>query len=54
MSTKNTKIDTDTIKAIESVIAKGDTAQITPSPGGGVKVIHLQRTIILDTGKKPK
>lgn len=52
--TLSATMNDDIIKAIETVIAKGDTAQVTPSPGGGIKVIHIQRRIILDTGNKTK
>lgn len=48
------QVDAQTIKAIESVLSKGDTAEVKPSPSGGVKVIHIQRTIVSDTGKKTK
>lgn len=48
------QIDPATIKAIETVIAKGDRAEVIPAPGGGVKVIHIQKTLVAETGKKTK
>ncbi len=36
-------MDSETIKAIESVIAKGDRVEIIPVKDG-VKVIHIKRT----------
>lgn len=35
-------MDEKTIKAIESVLAKGDRAELIPVKGG-VKVIHIKR-----------
>ena len=50
----NIQIDPATIKAIESVLSKGDRAEVIPSPGGGVKVIHIQKTLVSDSGRKTK
>lgn len=36
-------MDSETIKAIESVLAKGDRVEIIPVKEG-VKVIHIKRT----------
>lgn len=36
-------MDSETIKAIESVLAKGDRVEIIPVKDG-VKVIHIKRT----------
>lgn len=48
---QKTQINATTIKAIESVLSKGDKVEVIPAPDGGVKVIRLQRKIILDTSK---
>ena len=40
-----------TIHAIEAVLAKGDTVQITPAPNGGIKVLRIKREIVYDTNK---
>ena len=45
-------IDPATIKAIESVLAKGDRAEVIRAPNGGVKVIHIQKTLVSDTSRK--
>lgn len=51
---KNTTLEKTTIRAIESVLSIGDRAEVIPAPGGGVKVIHIQKTLIADTSKKTK
>lgn len=52
--TDNIKLDAKTIQAIGYVLSRGDRAEVFPSPGGGVKVIHIQKTLVSDTGKKTK
>lgn len=52
--TDNRRLDAKTIRAIECVLSKGDRAEVLPAPGGGVKVIHIQKTLVSDTGKKKK
>ena len=35
-----------TIKTIESILSKGDRAELIPGPGGTVKVIHIKRKTV--------
>lgn len=46
-----TKLTPKAIAAIEVILAKGDRAEVIPSPEG-VKVLHIRRVIALDTSKK--
>lgn len=39
-------MDEKTIKAIESVLAKGDRAEVIPGPNQSVKVIHIKRKVV--------
>lgn len=41
----NLQIDPSTIKAIESVLAKGDRAEVVPVKGG-VKVLRVRRETV--------
>lgn len=47
----NQQIDHATIKAIESVLAKGDRAEIVPVKDG-VKVLRVKRETVRDGNKK--
>lgn len=40
------------IKAIEAILAKGDSAEVRPGPNGSVKVIHIKKILVADTSKK--
>lgn len=42
MNTKGTRIDATTIKAIESVLSKGDRVEVIPVKDG-VKVMRIKR-----------
>lgn len=44
------QIDTNTIKAIESVLAKGDRAEVVPVKDG-VKVLRVRREAVKTHGK---
>lgn len=48
------RVDANTIKAIEFILSKGDRAEVICAPGGGIKVIHIQKTLISDSGRKTK
>lgn len=39
------------IRAIETILAKGDTAQVAPGPNGSVKILRIKREIVYDTNK---
>lgn len=39
------------IKSVESVLSKGDRAELIPGPNGTVKVLHIRRTIV-NTGQE--
>lgn len=39
------------IKAIETILAKGDRAEVLPGPKGTVKVIQIKRQVAVDTSK---
>ena len=39
------------IRAIETILAKGDRAEVLPGPNGTVKVIHVRRSVVADTKK---
>jgi len=45
-------VDTETIQAIERIIAKGDRVELIPEPGGTIKVLHIRRKIIKSGLKK--
>lgn len=49
-STQNTQIDPATIKAIESVLAKGERAEVVPVKDG-VKVLIVRREEVKRNGK---
>lgn len=45
------QIDTNTIKAIESVLAKGDRAVVIPLKDGGIRVNHeMSKTVYVQSG----
>lgn len=37
------------IQIIESILAKGDRAEVLPGPNGTVKVIRIKRQVALNT-----
>ena len=39
------------IKAIETILAEGDRAEVFPGPNGTVKVLHIKKTLVADTSK---
>ncbi len=39
-------MDDKAVKAIESVLAKGDSVEIKPGPNGTVKILRVKKTII--------
>lgn len=45
-------MDDKTIRAIETILAKGDRAEVYPGPNGSVRVIHIKKTLVVDTSKK--
>lgn len=45
MSTKDTKLDAQAVKAIESVLSKGDRAEVVPVKDG-VKVLRVRREVV--------
>lgn len=45
-------MDEKTIKTIESVLAKGDRAEVIPGPNNSVKVLHIKRKIVNTERKK--
>lgn len=47
------KVDTATIKAIESVLARGDRAEVVPVKDG-VKVLRVRREEVRDGAAKCK
>ena len=40
------KMDEKQIKAIESVLAKGDRVELIPGPNDSVKIIHIKRKTV--------
>ena len=36
------------IKAIESIVSKGDRVELIPGPNGTVKVIHIKRETVIE------
>lgn len=42
----NYPLNEKTIKAAESVLAKGDRVELVPGPNGSVKVLHIKRQIV--------
>lgn len=36
----------EVIKAIESILAKDDRVELIPLPNGGVKIIHIRRSVV--------
>ena len=51
-STQNTQIDPATIKAIESVLSKGDRAEVIPVKDG-VRVMRVRRETVKGESVKP-
>lgn len=45
------KLDKASIMAIETVLSKRDRAEVICAPDGGVKVIHIKKTLVSDTNK---
>lgn len=39
-------MDEKAIKAIESILSKGDRVELIPGPGSSVKVIHIKRKTV--------
>jgi len=39
------------IKAIETILARGERVELIPGPGSTVKVVRIKRTTAVDTGK---
>lgn len=54
MKDKAVRLDERTVAAIEAVLTEGDRAEVLPGPNGTVKVVHIQKTLVSDTGKKTK
>lgn len=38
----------EVIKAIESILSKGDRVELIPGPNGTVKVIHIKRKTVVE------
>lgn len=36
----------ETIKAIESILSKGDRVELIPGPNGTMKIIHIKRKTV--------
>lgn len=40
------------LKSVDSALSKGDRAEVIRAPNGGVKVIHIQKTLVSDSSRK--
>ena len=46
------EITADDLPAINAILAKQDTVNLTPGPNGTVKIIHIRRKIVKTTQGK--